>query len=1061
MDSVPVDTRSHGRPIRPLSGLRPASRESMSASSTRTRSSNTNTNSNSKSGSTTHNNTHAHDRSRPPSSSKNLKAHFSRDRADIQVLPPMSEYLQERIERTRKMEAERASGKQPAIERPKTSAGFISPIASPTKTTKTSGKDRLPPIIASELSAKKKEQQAPCMKDAQDLLSKLHKQNFDLKLELFHRRERQTALEELIEKLELEKEQLRSEQRETQDINDVLLEELEKKDKAVEEAVAMIVTLESRIENLLKEREMVRQVEAEGFYRSDHDTSHSVPSRNETPDTPRAGDHKVLHRMPSFLTEPTENTENLRNVYLGTRASELGLGRVSEEESPETNRSEFNKVGSPALSLLSESSFLSIYGQNKASSPRPQSPSHVDGAEERLTSPVSQGTPTKSRRRPPSPIATSRSSPFRKSQLGLGIDKAVDQAEEPETARLVESGSRQETGAPSVKSQADSTSRRTNRTSLQKVYTHGSSVRDFPRVLSGLPPTPDTISTSTLRVFQISNDSLSKGQSSGNGPANSSSSGDTASAHSEDEDQEEEEDEDCLQVPRRRQGQPASITAFNSLRGVESEGAMLDPCYTTSESSERPPSASDVRRSEEQGGRKSWSSEEDEEEAVDGRTKSFASSIDLWLRESQKPNKIVPPLDPLSSVSQIGGREADHGRVSPDLFAFPSGSRGWMSDAIYGKLDGTGYNCAGGVRVASGSSNADSAFGSRSYMGDSLPTPVFGSGFAKLHEVRNMAPPPPERGSSLRATMGHRIPGLDGSLSGSASSLPASPTIRQFQTPLKDPRGRKTNMDSPRTTTTTLRSHSIGQRSDARPSSDLSFGIDNRAATVPPKTLFNPPPPKEEKSSKRHYPPTASQPARSKFNSLFRRSTGSVEPSSAHGPSSIPIPSPASASFSLSARDRDRDPPPSDFGFPSWGRRNSEMTPAENDEHSGATPPPIMRSRPRRGADRGSASAAGHGHDRDDDNGGVSLCPSSFGDCSHERSSGEPAQRPVTSGGLERGGGGSVLSNFQNPFSRSVGAGSGEGPTGGGGGGGGGVSGAKRRWFANLGRVGSLRKGGH
>ncbi|KAK1773786.1 hypothetical protein QBC45DRAFT_67695 [Copromyces sp. CBS 386.78] len=1044
MDS-PIDTRSHGRPIRPLSGLRPASRESMSASSTRTRTSNTNSN----------NQTHAQDRSRssrPPSSSKQHKFHSSRDHADILALPPMSEYLQERIERTRKMEAERASGKQP-IERPKTSAGFTSPVSSPTRPTTGGGKVRLPPTLDSELSAKKKERQAPCMKDAQDLLSKLHKQNFDLKLELFHRREKQTALEELIEKLELEKEQLRSEQRETQDINDVLLEELEKKDKAVEEAVAMIVTLESRIENLLKEREMVSQVEAEGFYRSDHSASRPI-SRNETPDTPRAGEQKVLHRMPSFLTEPTENTENLRNVYLGARATELGLGRLSEEESPETNRSEFNK--------------------NKASpSPRPQSPPHVDGAEERLTSmsnrhsPMLEDSLTKSHRRPPSPIATSRSSPFRKSQLGLGIDKAADQGlEESRTVSLVDKSSSwhkldQETGAASVKSQADSTSRRTNRSSLQKVYTHGSSVRDFPRVHSGLPPTPDTISTSTLRVFQVTNDSLSKGQSSGNGPANSSSSGETASVHSEDE------DEDHLQVPRRRHGQPASITAFNSLRGLESEGAMLDPCYTTSES-ERPPSARDVRRSEEHGGRKSWSSEDDDNDVEDERTKSFSSSIDLWLRESQKPNKIVPPLDPLSSVSQVGGRETDHGRVSPDLFSFPTGSHGWMSDAIYGKLDGTGYNCAGGVRVASGSSNADSAFGSRSYMGDSLPTPVFGSGFAKLHEVRNMAPPPPERGSSLRATMGHRIPGLDGSLSGSASSLPASPTVRQLQTPLKDPRGRKSNMDSPRTTTTTIRSPSIGQRSDARPSSDLSFGAHNRAATVPPKTLFNPPLPKEEKEkscSKRHYPPTASQPARSKFNSLFRRSTGSVEPST-----SMPIPSPASTSFSLSARDRD---PSSDFGFISWGRRNSEMAAAaadDDDHHSGATPPPIMRSRPRRTAADPASSSAVHVHD-DNENGGVSLCPSSFGDCGdiERNSADQPPQRPVTSGGAslggdhgEGGGGGGVLSNFQNPFSKSVGSTS-DGPPQREGGrresAAAAVAGGKRRWFANLGRVGSLRKG--
>ncbi|ESA43698.1 hypothetical protein GE21DRAFT_3576 [Neurospora crassa] len=1039
-----IDIRSHDRPIRPLSSLRPASRESISASSTRTRTSNPNGN----------HQTHAQlpqDRprsSRPPSSSKQHKVSFSRDSVDILALPPMSEYLQERIERTRKMEADRACGKQP-IERPKTSVGFTSPIASPARPT-TGTKSRLP-TIASEISAKKTEQQAPCMKDAQDLMSKLHKQNFDLKLELFHRREKQTALEELIEKLELEKDQLRREQRETQDLNDVLLEELEKKDKAVEEAVAMIVTLESRIENLLKEREMVRQVEAEGLYKSHHDASDSVPSRNETPDTLRGGEQKALHRMPSFLAEPTEDTENLRNVYLETRASGLGLGRLSEEESPETNRSELIKVGSPALSLLSESSFLSIYGQNEASSSlRSQRPPHVDGAEEHLSSMpnrnslMPEATLTKSSRRPLSPIATNRSSSFRKSQLGLGIDKAADQVlDEPRTASLVDkSGSRhkldQETGAASVKSQADSTSRGTNRTSTQKVYTHGSSVTDFPRVHSGLPPTPDTISTSTLRVLQISDDSLSKRQSSGNGPANISSSGETASVHSEGE------DEDHLHMSRRQQSQPASITAFNSLRGLESEGAMLDICYTTSES-ERPPSASNARRSEEHGGRKSWSSEEEEYDVVaDGRTKSFASSIDLWLRESQKPNKIVPPLDPLSSVSQVGGRETDHGRVSPDLFSFPTGSQGWMSDAIYGKLDGTGYKCAGGVRVASGSSNADSAFGGRSYMGDLLPTPIFGSGLAGLHEVRNMAPPPPERGSSLRATMGHLTPGLDGSLSGSASSLPASPTIRQFQTPLRNPQGRKSNRDSPRTTMTTIRSNSIGQRSEIDPSSDLSFDIDHRAATVPPKTLFNPPPKEgKEKSSKRHYPPTASHPARSKLNSLFRRSTGSVEPSSSQAHSSNPAPSFVSASFSLSSRDR-----PSDFGHSSWGRRNSEM--AVDDDHTGATPPPIKRIRPTKKNEAAADRA-------DDEAGGVPLYQSSFGDYMDGRHSAEPPQRPVTSGG--DGEGGSLLSSIQNSFSKSLG--SGDGPPQSQGGRRESAVGGKRRWFANLGRVGSMRKGGN
>src|SRR5690606_10916886 len=92
------------------------------------------------------------------------------------------------------------------------------------------------------------------VKEIEQTVSTLHKQNFDLKLELYHRRERQTALEDRLEGVLREKEQVVQ-------MNDTLIAELEKRDKAVEEAVAMIVLLESRVETLLKEREMVRQVE--------------------------------------------------------------------------------------------------------------------------------------------------------------------------------------------------------------------------------------------------------------------------------------------------------------------------------------------------------------------------------------------------------------------------------------------------------------------------------------------------------------------------------------------------------------------------------------------------------------------------------------------------------------------------------------------------------------------------------------------------------------------------------------------------------------------------------
>src|SRR5690242_14418416 len=147
------------------------------------------------------------------------------------------------------------------------------------------------------------------------VVSNLHKQNFDLKLELFHRRERQTALEERVDALESDRKQM-------EDVNDKLMEELEKRDKAVEEAVAMILMLEAKVNQLFQEREMVQQVEREDFFCArDYDLRYDT-SAMQTPkrDAPRPEhEAKVVNRMPSFISEPNGNTENLRNVYLGVK----------------------------------------------------------------------------------------------------------------------------------------------------------------------------------------------------------------------------------------------------------------------------------------------------------------------------------------------------------------------------------------------------------------------------------------------------------------------------------------------------------------------------------------------------------------------------------------------------------------------------------------------------------------------------------------------------------------------------------------------------------------------
>ncbi|KAL8742613.1 MAG: hypothetical protein Q9184_008225, partial [Pyrenodesmia sp. 2 TL-2023] len=70
------------------------------------------------------------------------------------------------------------------------------------------------------------------VREMEEYISKINKQNFDLKLEIFHRRQRSEALEAKAEKaveLQIQNDELRQ-------INDDLLLELEKRDVAVEEA---------------------------------------------------------------------------------------------------------------------------------------------------------------------------------------------------------------------------------------------------------------------------------------------------------------------------------------------------------------------------------------------------------------------------------------------------------------------------------------------------------------------------------------------------------------------------------------------------------------------------------------------------------------------------------------------------------------------------------------------------------------------------------------------------------------------------------------------------------
>ncbi|CAI4219837.1 unnamed protein product [Parascedosporium putredinis] len=168
---------------------------------------------------------------------------------------PISSYLQEKLLRERKVELDnksvssgRTSNDAHTQGSPCRREGF-----DPRRPMSSGGPDA--PTKKKGMGVKEMEQVSANVMGSQTV-STLHKQNFDLKLELYHRRERQTALEDELTRMKDDSAQLT-------ELNDRLVEELEKRDKAVEEAVAMIVLLEAQVETLLKEREMVRRIETQ------------------------------------------------------------------------------------------------------------------------------------------------------------------------------------------------------------------------------------------------------------------------------------------------------------------------------------------------------------------------------------------------------------------------------------------------------------------------------------------------------------------------------------------------------------------------------------------------------------------------------------------------------------------------------------------------------------------------------------------------------------------------------------------------------------------------------
>ena len=166
-----------------------------------------------------------------------------------------------------------------------------------------------------------------------------------------------------------------------QTVNEQLLAELEKRDQAVEEAVGIICALEEKIGKLNRGRMVVRSYDAQyesNYFPQSHEKNGqsssdppSPPPQSNLPGNATSSKSarfsvgpKSVARMPSFLSEQSEGAEALRNLYLPSDhhcQSLLSLPKLSENSGKDEHE-ETDAMDSPRLSVLSESSFLSVYG---------------------------------------------------------------------------------------------------------------------------------------------------------------------------------------------------------------------------------------------------------------------------------------------------------------------------------------------------------------------------------------------------------------------------------------------------------------------------------------------------------------------------------------------------------------------------------------------------------------------------------------------------------------------------------------------------------------------------
>ena len=689
------------------------------------------------------------------------------------------------------------------------------------------------------------------------------------------------------------------------ELNESVWSELEKRDIALKEAIALIMGLENRVGELLLEREMVRQVEADGTYRHSRndefeldEPAASTPKAERFPGTLPVDDDKVLDRMPSFMSERSAHTENLRNVILNNKSSIFHLRKVSQSS---VDPSEFARVTSPSLSVLSESSFMSVYG-GKDKFPADEVSHPLDFSDDKVNDlPMPERQPSWECQKGGSASRTGNgtfksgagfSSPLQSLGALVDMPSPLQQLERLES-RLASGEIRR----PSVASRGSSNSikmssparhsaaashvktKQEKREALRRVMTSTPTDKDLAAART-LPPTPDTVSTNTLRRYHNSNDNLSYDHRS------------TPQTSQFDERSKVSSGQYSLESSLDGRGnaasqtsQTASTSAFTSRRQAPSQQFNPNPITKYSQYGHllppRPHSACETASSLVRAD--SWASDSDDSDGgADAFSEDDDSNFDYWMREGSKVDDGNLRLPPHLRKSE---------KPTPDLFNFPEA--GWKAEALFGAMEKSGVL-------------SSPASGLKRETHDVLPSSIGRSDERSFQAPAPSEPEvgitPPDRRSSLHARTG----------SMSLSTNVMSPSAGKLR---KNPVQRNNSFGKG---ASRMRSNSFGSSVPA-PHQQQPPTQQGQAGAMPA-------------AKRNQYPPIAGQPTRSRgfsgLNGLFRR--GAVEDNDAQQQAE---PRHAKPSGRMSV------PPPA---ARPWAFRPPD---AINDDLTSATPPPIQRNR--------------------------------------------------------------------------------------------------------------------